>query len=78
MPPAAPSRWPVIDLVELTDLARVVAEDLLDGERLELVVVGRRGAVGVDVVDLVGRTPAASARLMASERPLPSGSGCVM
>src|SRR6267142_610754 len=30
-------------------LARVVAEDALDGDGLELVVVRRRGAVGVDV-----------------------------
>ena len=36
-------------------LPRVLAEDPLDGERLELVVVGRRGAVRVDVVDVGGR-----------------------
>ena len=52
-PPAAPSRWPVIDLVDDTaSLSRVVAEAALDGQRLERVVVRRRGAVRVDVVDL--------------------------
>src|SRR5205823_2466322 len=33
----------------------VLAESLLDGERLELVVVGRGRAVRVDVADLFGR-----------------------
>ena len=55
MPPAAPSRWPVIDLVELTASffawspnARLIAMRLGD------VAERRRGAVRVDVVDLVG------------------------
>lgn len=37
------------------DPARVVAEDLLDRKGLKLVVVRRRGAVGVDIIDLQGR-----------------------
>ena len=35
----------------------MLAEGLLDGERLELVVVGRRSPVRVDVADLFGRNP---------------------
>ena len=62
--PAAPSRWPVMDLVELTaSLLGVLAEDLLDGHGLEPVADGRGGAVGVDVVDLLRlRCPASLRR----------------
>ena len=52
-PPAAPSRWPVIDLVD--DIASFVAwspKQRLMAMRLDLVAVRRRGAVRVDVVDL--------------------------
>ena len=61
-PPAAPSRWPGHRLGRRHgEPARVVAEAPLDGDRLDPVVVRRRGAVGVDVIDGVrGSTPAAS------------------
>src|ERR1044071_611353 len=36
------------------ELVGVLAERLLDGERLELVIVGRRSPVRVDVADLLG------------------------
>jgi hypothetical protein len=65
---------PVIDLVdEIASFGGVLAEAPLDGERLEWVVDGRRGAVGVDVVDLVGPTPrlasAAASRARRRRRP---------
>ncbi len=54
-PPAPPSKWPVMDLVELTaKLGGVRAEDLLDGQGFQPVVVEGGGAVGVDVVHLLG------------------------
>ena len=80
-PPAAPSRCPVIDLVDETaSVLRVLAEAALDGERLELVAVRRRGAVRVDVVDLsAGVMPAlASAALITRNAPSPSSDGAVM
>ena len=56
MAPEAPSAWPIIDFVELTGmLVGALAEDALDRGRLGGVVGRRRGAVGVDVVDVVRR-----------------------
>ena len=57
--PAAPSRWPVADLVD--DIARPlrgVAEHALHRLQLQIVAQRRRGAVRVDVLD-VGRGDAA-------------------
>ncbi len=52
--PAAPSVCPVIDLVELTaDLRGALAENMLDRLGLGEIALRRRGAVRVDVVDLV-------------------------
>ena len=74
-PPAAPSRWPVIDLVDdIASLLRVLAEAALDGDRLDLVVERRRGAVRVDVVDLVGLRCRPCAAPSASTRTAPSPS----
>ena len=57
--PAAPSRWPVIDLVELTaSLLGVLAERALDRDRLRPVAERRRGGMRIDVVDLLGFEPA--------------------
>ena len=53
MPPAAPSVCPTIDLVELIGDLGVRAEDGLDRGRLVAVVEYRRGAMRVDVGDLV-------------------------
>ena len=36
-------------------LVSVVAENFLDGQRFQAIVVRRRGAVGVDVADLFGK-----------------------
>ena len=56
MTPAAPSRWPTIDLGDEIATRRAWSpKAVLDGARLGHVVEGRRGAVGHDVVDLVGR-----------------------
>ena len=80
-PPAAPSRCPVIDLVDETaTLPGVLAEAALDGQRLDLVAVRRRGAVGVDVVHLRrGLTPAlSSAARITRNAPSPSSDGAVM
>jgi hypothetical protein len=55
MPPAPPSRWPVIDLVELTtSLLGMVAEGQLDGIGLVHIAQRRGGAVRVEVLHLVG------------------------
>ena len=54
--PAAPSRWPIADFVE--DMATPfgpVADQPLDGAQFDLVAERRRGAVGIDVVDVVRR-----------------------
>ena len=62
------------------ELARVVAERALDGQRLELVVERRRRAVRVDVVDLVRADPGALDRAPRITRmpPSPSSDGAVM
>ena len=52
--PAAPMRWPVTPLVEVTGHG-AGAEDLGDGGRLGGVVERRGRAVGVDVADVGGR-----------------------
>ncbi len=54
--PAAPSVWPIIDLLAVTgtDAARL-AEDRLDRLELRLVALGRGRRMGVHVIDLVGR-----------------------
>ncbi len=52
--PAAVSVWPIIDLLELIGtVAQALAEHRLERQHFHLVVLGRAGAVGVDVVDLV-------------------------
>ena len=52
--PAAPSRCPMADLVEETGIRlAALAQRKLDRERLGPVVQRSRGAVGVDVVDLL-------------------------
>ena len=53
MAPLAPSPWPVTPLVEVTG-GESAPEHLADGVGLGLVVERGRGAVGVDVADLVG------------------------
>ena len=64
MPPAAPSRWPVIDLVELTaSFFACVAEAALDRDGLGDIAQRRRGAVGVDVIDLVAVDAAVAQRI---------------
>ena len=61
------------------DLGRVLAEDRPDRLQLGLVALGRRGRVGVDVVDLVRSMPAFSiARRAARTAPIPPGAGSVM
>ena len=55
--PAAPSRWPVIDLVELIGTRVSGAEHMLDHSGLRHVPQGRGGAVGVDVVDCIRGQP---------------------
>ena len=59
MAPAAPSRWPVMDLRELTisrDL--VFAKHLLHAAQLGHIAEGWRGAVGIDVTTCSGAMPA--------------------
>ena len=61
------------------DLVGLRAEDLLDGQRFDLVVHLGAGAVGVDVVDVVGFSPAsAKAIWMQAMAPRPSGWVSVM
>ena len=61
--PAAPSRWPIEDLVDdIVVLAGRVAEQPLDRPQFDLVADRRRGAMGVDIVDLGGRDPGALQR----------------
>ena len=78
--PAAPSRWPIEDLVDdIVVLPARIAEQPLDRAQFDLVADRRRGAVRVDVVDLGGRQPARfSAALIARKAPSPSGEGAVM
>ena len=80
-PPAAPSRCPVIDLVELTaSFLRVIAEAALDRDGLGDVAQRRRGAVRVDVVDVLGVRARALRSAFAMQRaaPSPSSGGAVM
>ena len=57
----------------------VVAEDLLDRARLGRVAERRRGAVRVDVADLLGSTPErSSAARIIPATPVASGSGWAM
>ena len=54
--PAAPSRWPIADLVDdIGDLAGGVAEQALDRAAARSRRPSRRGAVRVDVVDVARR-----------------------
>ena len=75
--PAAPIRWPVIDLVAADrDVRGVVAEDRPDRLRLAQVAQRRRGAVRVDQVDLVAGTPwRSSAGSIARRTPSPFSTG---
>ena len=51
--PAAPSRWPVADLVDdIDDFPGGIAEQPLDRGKLDLVAHRRRGAMGIDVIDV--------------------------
>ena len=51
--PAAPSRWPIDDLVDDIEMrAGGIADQALDRAELDLVAERRRGAVRVDVVDV--------------------------
>ena len=78
--PAAPSRWPIADLVELTGmLGRALAQGQLQRHRLAAVVERGRGAVGVDVVDVDRplRPASASAKPIARAASVPSGCGAV-
>ena len=51
-------QWACIDFVEDTDeLVGMGAEDVPDRRRLDLVVGFRSGAMGVDIVDVLGREP---------------------
>ena len=71
-PPAAPSRWPVMDLVELIiGPARVLAQHLLHRRDLDRVAGRRRSAVGVDVLHVVrvACCASSSARFMARAAP---------
>ena len=61
--PAAPSRWPMADLVEDMDsLPAALPTSALDRLQLDLVAERRRGAVGVDVVDVGGANAGALER----------------
>ena len=57
--PAAPSRWPMQDLVDDIEIcAGGIADQPLHRAKLDLVAERRRGAVRVDVVDVAGVMPA--------------------
>ena len=61
-------------VLETGTLYARVAEDPLDGQGLDPVVDGGAGAVGVDVIDVVGAEPAsARAIFMQLMAPRPSG-----
>ena len=60
------------------ELVGVIAEQPLHRAELDLVAERRRGAVRVDVVDVLGAMPARShAARIARSAPLPSGAGAV-
>ena len=73
--PAAVNVWPIIDLLEDIGMLRMCSPKTVETpRRFHFVVLGRRGAVGVDVVDVLGPTPAsASALRMQAMTGLPSG-----
>ena len=80
-PPAPPSRWPVMDLVELTaSRLGVVAEHALHGNGLDGVAQRRGGAVRVDVSDLfAAATPrVAQRRAHDAVGAVAVSAGCVM
>jgi hypothetical protein len=57
--PAAPSRWPMADLVDdMASLPAALPISRSTAPQLDLVAQRRRGAVGVDVVDVGRATPA--------------------
>jgi hypothetical protein len=77
--PAAPSRWPMADLVDDMELAGVYCRTAARPRQFDLVAERRRGAVGVDVVDVGGDAGALQRRLMQRKAPSPSsGAGAVM
>ena len=80
IPPAPPSKCPVIDLVELTtDLVRMVAKRCLDGIGLVQVAQGRRCAMGIEIIHILVRVDApALRRACTMARRGPSRFGAVM
>ena len=60
--PAAPSRWPIDDLVDDIDIPGGVADQPLHRAEFDLVAERRRGAVRIDVVDVGCRNAGALQR----------------
>ena len=73
--PAAPSRWPIDDLVDDIEMRLGgIADQALHRAELDLVAQRRRGAVGVDVVDVARRDAGAlDRRGHAAERAVAVG-----
>ncbi len=61
--PAAPSRWPMADLVEdIASLPAASPHSRSTAPQFQVIAERRRGAVGVDVLDLVRGHPGAAQR----------------